>query len=81
MSEPKDYQLAEKAFEAFYGKTPVGFNDLAYEYQMRWVEVVRAIRRTKPNGKAHGRGGKAWTSERRKRFKETMRLKRIAREA
>jgi hypothetical protein len=43
MTEPKDYQLARRAYEAFHEEQPqVWFEDLSQEYQMRWVRAIRA---------------------------------------
>lgn len=41
---PRDFVLARRAFEAFFGDAPhVPFEDLAHDYQMRWVETVRKV--------------------------------------
>lgn len=42
--KPKDYQLAEKAYAAYFNDQPqLWFADLSHEYQMRWVRVIRAV--------------------------------------
>ena len=41
--KPKDLALAEVAYNAFYAETPqVLFDDLAPQYQMRWVRAIRS---------------------------------------
>jgi hypothetical protein len=42
--KPKDYLMGEAAYNAFYQQQPqVFFDDLAYDYQMRWVSVGREV--------------------------------------
>jgi hypothetical protein len=41
--EPKDYMLGRKAYKAFFEVLGIEFTDLSHEYQMRWVNVARAV--------------------------------------
>lgn len=43
MDKPKDYRLAQLAYETFYNNPAVPFGDLGHEYVMRWVMVARAV--------------------------------------
>lgn len=41
---PKDLANAKRGYEAFYDEQPnIWFEDLAHQYQMRWVRAARAI--------------------------------------
>lgn len=42
-SEPKDYMLGRKAYKAYFDGVAIEFTDLSHEYQMRWVNVARAV--------------------------------------
>ena len=41
--KPKDFELAEEAYNAFYGGLQVPFDELRHEYQMKWVRAARAV--------------------------------------
>ena len=44
MKEPKDFQLARRAYEAFFDEQPqVWFENLGHDYQMKWVRAIRAV--------------------------------------
>lgn len=54
--EPKDYQLAKRAYEAYHNEQPqVWFEDLNHIAQMKWVRVVRAVIGDYRNKSFHGR--------------------------
>jgi len=40
---PKDYQMGEAAYAAFYHPTQVPFSMLGHDFQMRWVRAARAV--------------------------------------
>lgn len=43
-SEPMDYRLGRRAYEAFYSEQPqIWFSDLAHTHQMRWVNAAREV--------------------------------------
>lgn len=42
-SEPKDYMLGRKAYKAYFDGVGIEFTDLSHDYQMRWVNVARAV--------------------------------------
>lgn len=43
-NEPKDFRLARRAYEAFWGEQPqIWFDQLSHAYQMRWVNVAREV--------------------------------------
>jgi hypothetical protein len=45
--EPKDLTLARRAYEAFWSEQPqIWFDQLAHDYQMRWVRVAREVLKT-----------------------------------
>ena len=51
---PKYLNLAEKAYNAYYGEQPqVWFDETSHDHQMRWVRSVRAVLET--NTKSYGR--------------------------
>jgi hypothetical protein len=53
---PKDLAAAKRGYEAFYDEQPnIWFEDLAYNYQMRWVRAARAIMDEHKNYKGPGR--------------------------
>lgn len=41
--EPKDYMLGRKAYKAYFDGVGIEFTDLSHDYQMRWVNVARAV--------------------------------------
>jgi len=44
VKKPKDYQLAETAYNEFYEQSPqIFFEQTSHDYQMKWVKVVRSV--------------------------------------
>jgi hypothetical protein len=43
MEKPKDYQLAEAAYDIFWETPQIPFDALAHEYKMKWVYVARTV--------------------------------------
>jgi len=55
-SEPRDYRLGRRAYEAFYNEQPqIWFEDLSHGHQMRWVNVARAVKEEQKKLPAVGR--------------------------
>lgn len=42
-NEPKDYLLAKCAYMAYFHRPQIPFEDLNHSYQMKWIEVIRAV--------------------------------------
>ena len=73
--KPKDYLMAEAAYNAFYQQQPqVFFDNLAHDYQMKWVAVAREVALVHDTYKTGPRKGKFKSSEEvRARWREQKR--------
>ena len=78
---PPDWHRAERAYDAFYNEQPqIFFHDLSHLAQMRWINAIRAAftERKRQIMKTNGlHKGKAWTPAQHKKFKRTMKLKKL----